>query len=49
MNNPWNNSFQLAPDRDLRFYLDLLQGQLILPALGDNNYTNLLVKFTFTL
>ena len=49
MKNPWNKSFQLAPCRDLRFYLDLLQGQLILPARGDNNYPNLLVKFTFKL
>ena len=49
MNDPWKNSFQFAPCRDLCFDLYLLQGQFILPRPGDNNYPNLLVKFTFTL
>ena len=43
MNDPWKKSFQLAPSRDLCFDLDLF-----CPP-GDNNYPNLLVKFTFTL
>ena len=34
MNDPWKKSFQLAPCRDLCFDLDLLQGQFILPARG---------------
>ena len=34
MNDPWKKSFQLAPCRNLCFDLDLLQGQFILPARG---------------
>ena len=34
MNDPWKKSFPLAPCRDLCFDLDLLQGQFILPARG---------------
>ena len=34
MNDPWKKPFQLAPSRDLCFDLDLLQGQFILHARG---------------
>ena len=34
MDDPWKKSFQFAPCRDLCFDLDLLQGQFILPARG---------------
>ena len=34
MNDPWNKSLQLAPFRDLGFGLETLEGQLILPARG---------------